>query len=150
MMETYPKTLKRRLYAIGGCGAALLALIVLGVFHPTAGSSDTARGFMAGFNVGLAIVVVGLMALDIRKYAAALKDADKRRTLYIAEHDERLGYIRTRMGGTPLQIVLYGLLTGTIVAGFFSETVYFALLGMLLFAMLVKGAMKVYLLRKTS
>ena len=132
-MEQYKTTLKRRLYGVAGYCAALVALICLGLFHPAGGDSEEINAFLSGFNVGLAFVAVGMAVIMVVKYAAALKDEAKLKALYIVEHDERLGYIHCKMGGTAMQIVLYGLLAATITAGFFSQTVFFTLLGTLLF-----------------
>lgn len=149
-MENYKVTLKRRLYGVAGYCAVLLVLICLGLFHPTAAGNDRTRAFMAGFNSGLTAVAIVFLVLGVRRYAAALRDADKLKALYIEEHDERLLYIRSKIGGTAVQIVLFGLLAATIAAGFVNEVVYFTLLGALLFAVGVKAGLKIYYHKKIS
>ena len=149
-MEQFKKTLKRRLYGIAGYCIVLLVLIVFGIFHPTAGNSEETLAFMAGFNVGLAVVALGVIITGIRKYSAALKDEEKLKTLYIEEHDERKLYIQSKMGGMAMQIILFGLLAATLAAGFFNQVVFFTLLGTLLFGAAVKALLKAYYTRKLT
>jgi len=147
-MERYRATLKKRLYGIGLYAAALTVLVCLGLLRPAGGDSEEVRAFMSGFNAGLLAVAVVMLALGIRRYYAALRDERKLRALYIEEHDERLLAIRTRIGGTGMQIILFGLLLATIAAGFVSQTVFFTLLGALLFSAAVKAVLKIYYTKK--
>lgn len=147
-MDKFKETLKKRLYGIGVYAAALVALVCLVLLRPMGGDSGEVRAFITGFNAGLFTVAVVMLALSARKYTAALRDEGKLKALYVQEHDERLLAIRTRIGGTGMQIVLFGLLLATIAAGFINQTVFFTLLGALVFGSAVKAVLKAYYTRK--
>lgn len=143
-MENFKKTLQMRMRLLAVYNFFLLMLIVIGVFHPTAGTTQHVTDFMSGANVGLyAAIQAGLIAA-VTKYGAALKDEGKRKALYIEENDERRKYIFTQMGGMAINICLGGLMLATVTAGFYNQTVYFTLLGVLGFCALVKGGLKLY------
>ncbi len=148
-MEQYPKTLQKRLVGIGVYNAVLIALLVFMLLSPAAGG-ERMKAFVSGFDTGLFAVAQGVLILSFIKYRAALRDPEKRKAMYIEEHDERMLFIYGKMGGTAMQIVLFGLLAATIAAGYFSQTVFFTLLGALLFATGVKAGMKIYYTKKIS
>ena len=149
-MEQFKTTLKRRLYAMTGYAVALAVLVCLGLFRPMGGNNEETQVFMAGFNAGLFAVAIGVLVVSAVKYRAALKNEGKLKALYITEHDERLLAIHTKIGGTGMQVILFGLLGATIAAGFLNQTVFFTLLGALLFGAAVKAVLKVYYTRRAS
>jgi len=140
-MENFRKKLKKRLALAGAYnGMVLLFLVISYSISKRHVVPDMAVGFASGFFVGIQIVMI----YYIGKYHAALKNEDKLKTLYIAENDERSKFIESKIGGIGINIILGGTVLGTIVAGFFNETVFFTLLFTLIFTALVKGTLKLY------
>ena len=148
-MEQYEKVLQKRQVGIVMYNVALIALLALVLLRPAAGDEGM-QGFVSGFVTGLFTVAQVVLIMSFIRYRAALKNEDKRKALYIEEHDERKLAIRSKMGGTATQIILFGLLAGTIAAGYYNQTVFFTLLGALLFSALVKAVLKAYYTRKLT
>lgn len=66
------------------------------------------------------------------------------KALYISEHDERTKYIHDKIGGISSIISIAILAIASIMAGFYSVTVFFSLFGALLVVALVRGGLKLY------
>jgi len=144
-MDKFRSVLKRRLALAGVYSAAVLLLIGIGA---AAGRAYAVADFIVGFNSGLCIGIQAVMIYHMARYQAALKDPEKLKSLYIEEHDERNRFIEAQIGGAGINVILGGLALGTVVSGFLNETVFFALLGALLFSVSVKGALKLYFYKK--
>ena len=140
-MEHFRDVLKKRLALAGLYNACMIALIALGSFL---GRKYAVPDFIMGFNTGVCVGVQAVMIYYMGKYISALKSEEKRKALYIAENDERSKYIQAQIGGVGINIILGGLALGTIVSGFFQETVFYTMLGTLIVSVLVKGALKLY------
>ncbi|MBE0600277.1 MAG: hypothetical protein IH607_00705 [Firmicutes bacterium] len=149
-MDKFREVLQRRLLALSTYGSGLLVLAAMSATRPSAGETEAIRSFMTGMNTGLFATVLVVVALTSLKYLAALKNEEKRKALYIYENDERRLYIQSKMGGAAIQLVLLALATATVVAEFFSQTVFFTLLGVLLFTAAVKGIFKIVYTKKLS
>lgn len=149
-MEKFKETLHRRLYALATYAGGLIVLMSFGLIRPLAGSSEEIRAFMAGVNAGLLAVALAVVIISSVKYIRALKNEDKLKTLYIFEKDERRLYIQSMEGGAAIQLVLMGLTTAMIVAEFFDQTVFFTLLGTVVFTAAVKAVLKIVYTNKMS
>jgi hypothetical protein len=149
-VEKFKETLHKRLYALATYTGGLIVLMSFGLVRPLAGNSEAVRAFMAGVNAGLLAVALAVVVLSGVKYIRALKNADKLKTLYIYEKDERRLYIRSGEGGTAIQLILMGLTTAMIVAEFFDQTVFFTLLGAVVFAAGVKAVLKIVYTNEVS
>ncbi len=143
-MNQYRETLQRRLAALATYIGGLVVLMSFSLIRPLAGDSEGIRAFMAGVNAGLLAVALVVAILSAVKYGRALKNEEKLKALYIFEKDERRLYIQSREGGTAMQLVLMALTAAMIVAEFFDQTVFFTLLGTVVFAAAVKAALKIY------
>ena len=106
------------------------------------------RGFIDGFQVGVASCLLGVMIIFAVKYFIAISRPDRLKKLYIFETDERRIFIKQKTGNLGMNIIIYGLAVGTSVAGNLNNTVFFSLLGACLFVTLVRGIMKLYYNRK--
>ena len=137
-MDTFKAELQKRLLALSTYTSGLLMLAVFSVTRPNAGETEAIRSFMAGLNAGLFAVVMVVLAMTFFRYFRALKHEDKRKALYIYEHDERRLLIRSKMGGEAIQWILSGMVVATVVSEFFNQTVFFTLLGALLFIAAIK------------
>ncbi len=147
-MENFRRRIRSRIRVMAGYNSILVILISRGLFHPTAGTTEAASGFMSGLNVGLVLFIqLGLTYLLV-KYGRAIKDEEKLETFYIYENDERRKFINNQIGGVAINILLALFALGTVGAGFFNETVFFTLLASLLLTAFVKGILKIYFIRK--
>ena len=159
-MEKFKRALQQRLrltilyivlvdiFMILGVLHFIIGINVLEVLHFTMGINEHLRDYIAGFNLGLYIVVQTMLVMLMVKYVTALRDEKKLKELYIAENDERSKFIRTQIGGTGLNIIVGGIALGTVISGFFNEIVFFTLLGVLLFTVLVKAVLKFMYFKK--
>jgi len=139
-MEQFKGVLQKRLLGMGTYAAGLVLLAVMSFMRPNAGETEQISAFMTGMNAGLFAVMAIVLVVSAVRYLAALKDEDKCKALYIYENDERRLHIKAKMGGEALQWVLLALASATVIAEFFSQTVFFTLLGVLLFTAAVKAA----------
>jgi len=149
-MDKFKEVLQKRLLALSTYTFGLMMLAATGLYRPTAGETEAARAFMTGLNAGLFAVVMIVAVVTSIKYIAALRNEEKRKALYIYEHDERRLYIKSKMGGDAIQLVLCGLVAATFVSEFFDQTVFFTLLGVLLFTAAVKAVLKVVYTKKLT
>lgn len=93
-------------YAIGS---------IYGYFNTV--SNDQISDFIRGFQVGIFIAMQTILVPLIIKYSKALKDNEKLKLLYIDENDERKKFIKSQIGGTGLNIALYGVGVASIMTG---------------------------------
>lgn len=103
-------------------------------------SSNFGRGFCAG--------VIGLMAVNIARYSAALKDDEKLKRLYIAETDEREKLICEKSDSSSFKTILCIIVLSAMVASFYSDTVFYTLVAVMLTIMFVKAGFRFYYRRK--
>ena len=136
-MEKYKNTVKTRI-TIGGLYCCLVMVPNLILNHFLGGDAFT--NFIMGALVGIQAIIIGM----IIKYSVALRNEETLKKLYIKENDERLKYIRTKVGGSGLKVVLAGLLLAMMVSGYFSKTVFFTLFAVELFVALVMLSLKLY------
>jgi hypothetical protein len=141
-MEKYKKKIKKR---IGVMSLVMICIAVIYFMLPVYSDAlpqmpDFIRGFHAGAFAGVELVMV----FFIVKYIIGMRKDESLRKLYIEENDERTKMIMAKSGALGMGICMVGLATGTVVAGFVNQTVFFALLGALLFISLVRASIKVY------
>lgn len=149
-MERFKDELQKRLFSMATFVAGLAMLMVFGLMRPLAAATEEVRAFMLGVNAGLlAAALMGTLRSAV-KYAAALRNEEKRKALYIWEHDERRLYIQSKTGGDAIQWILSGMVVATVVSEFFNQTVFFTLLGALLFAAAVKTVFKAVYTKKVT
>lgn len=103
-------------------------------------------GFVKGLQIGAFLGLQTLLLWQILKTSTTLRSEEALKAQYVYEHDERRALIYAKMGGHPINWTLGGLATAAIIAAFFDATIFFTLLGALLFTALIKGAHKIYYL----
>lgn len=146
-MEAYREKLKKR------NGANLVLLIVLAALYggllfltrELPSESDIRfHDFFRGFHLGFFSAVEAVLLYTLVKNGFTLKHPERLRKRYIKETDERMALIRQKTGSFGLAVCEMGLLAGAVAAGFFSETIFFSLLGAAMFVILVENTLMVY------
>ena len=140
-MDKYRNALKIRLLFSSLYCAAVVTVILLGMFHPgDAHGNDYISGFSLGMCCGIAFVMISFMV----KIWGALRNTEKLKKLYIKETDERIRLIQSKAGSAGISVAIAGLLLGAVVAGYWNATVFFTLVASAVFISLVVLAMKVF------
>ena len=148
MEEFKKKLLYRQLLIWAGLLFACFAFILSSRFEKVAPPSEAMRGFIDGFQAGIAASLLGVLIILAVKYFIARSRPDRLRNLYIFETDERRLFIKQKTGNIGMNIIIYGLAVGTAIAGNLNDTVFFSLLGACLFVTSVRAIMKLYYQRK--
>jgi len=144
-MEKFKTALKRRIILSGVLCLVLLALLLLNVFRVSPGTDEHVNSFISGYNAGFTSAVLAISLVVALNYLFTLRSEEKLKKLYIAETDERSRFINAKIGGMGMNLLLGGLCLGTIAAGYFNATVFFTLLGTVVFATMLKlGLLLVY------
>ncbi len=149
-MENFRQKVKKRI----GVNLALAAvsLIVAAVVCVKAFGAE--QGFLpvyiAGVEFGLFITFFAYLIFGAARDARALGDEEKLRALHIAESDERTRFIEEKMGKTALNALIVALILAVLLASCFDLTVALTLVGVLLFAAMLRGGLWVYYSCKLS
>ena len=144
-MENYKQKIKlARLFDIFGIFAIIAVYTILLVFFSDRlSAASSSASCISGFQTGLSFAFILYMIIDIIKISKALKDEEKLNELYVEATDERNQKIQKEVESTTATIFMIILLLGTIVSGYFSTTVFFALLGALLVFVSIRAVCKV-------
>ena len=144
-MENFKKQLvSRQVLLTAGLLFAAAALIFTGRFEKETVAPEHLRGFIDGFQVGIAAGLFAVLLIFAVKHFVAIRNPDRMKKLYIAETDERRLFIKQRTGDIGMNIISYGLVVGTAVAGNLNDTVFLTLLGGSVFVTAVRGFLKIY------
>lgn len=144
-MEGFKKKLQGRQVLlttglIGACAA-------IGLTHSYANrtfATEHMQSFVAGFQVGIIIVILGVLVYFFLKNMMAIRDPERMKKLYIYETDERRLFIRQKSDSAGMNIAMFGLAVGTVVAGNINDIAFIALLCASLFVSVVRVALKLY------
>ena len=148
MEEFKKRLLHRQQLILAGMLFACFVFILSSRFGKAETAPEFMRGFIDGFQVGVAACFLGVMIIFAVKYFIAISRPDRLKKLYIFETDERRIFIKQKTGNLGMNVIIYGLAVGTSVAGNLNNTVFFSLLGACLFVTSVRGIMKLYYNRK--
>lgn len=149
-MEPFRQKLKARVIwlaaAILGMNLVYLALLWWGdaLFLVSGSIPDYMKGFTTGALSGLSLFLMIRLIIA----AVSLRSDDAAKSRYIKESDERKHMIQQKTGSLGFQVSGVGLGFGAVIAGLFSQTVFFTLLGALLFLVLVKASLRLIFERK--
>lgn len=119
---------------------AIYLLLVSGLVMNT----PTVPDFIKGFNMGAFVGVELILVFFTVKYFFSMKNEDALKKLYIEENDERSKLILEKTGAFGMLMFIVLCAIGTIVAGFFNETVFYTLLGVTALGAIIRGACKLY------
>ena len=148
-MENFRKQLfNRQILLVAGLLLAAAALVFTGRFEKGTTAPESLRGFIDGFQVGIAMGLLAVLLIFAVKHFLAIRNPDRMKKLYIAETDERRLFIKQKTGDIGMNIISYGLVVGTAVAGNINDTVFLTLLGACLFVTAVRGFLKIFYNKK--
>ena len=143
-MEDFRKQAKKTLTAYI---AVLVAAIVLcGIF--SAVEISVGENNSSNFGTGFCAGAIAFMAINIFRYAAALKNDEKLKKLYSAEKDGRGKLICEKSDVSAFRAILCIVVLAAMGASFFSDTVFYTLIAVMLTIILVKEGFRFYYRRK--
>lgn len=123
-----------------------VAVVMLAVLSAVSNTEEL--GFMEGYRNGFCYGIIGFMAVRVIQYASALKNDEKLKKLFIRETDERVRLIFEKADSASSRVITIGLGLSTIVASFYSMTVFYTLTLIILAAAFVHIAFRFYYSRK--
>lgn len=145
-MENYKNRLKKNLMYTGIililCGITVIcgSIGFFEKYRPEGNFGDFLSGFQAG--IFIAFILIGVYR-NVR-FLIALNNYETLRQMYIRDTDERNIKI-SEMTGIKLQkSVCYPLLLASVIAGYLSTEVFFALIAVVLFISIITIARKIY------
>lgn len=144
-MEKYAKKLKIRIVFMSIIALCATIGFICGAFGVFGGvGNEGYRDFFSGFQSGLfAVLIVGTV-FKIVRYIRALKNTDICKKIFICENDERTMLINEKSGQRLFVCCGYVLITAAVVAGYFSRTVFFSLIGAYILMEIVFLSLKAY------
>ena len=123
--------------------ASILLFVVFNAVEAAGGANNSStfgRGFCAG--------VIAFMAINILRYAAALKNDEKLKKLYISATDEREKLICEKSDSSAFKTILCIVVLSAMVASFYSDMVFYTLIAVMLTILLVKEGFSFYYRKK--
>lgn len=145
-MEKYKEGLRNRIVLMLGFSLSSVVLVILAsaLGSVKAEGSENLASMIRGFQLGIFIALQIMLLAQIIRYIKGLKDDSTLKKLYVEENDERKKLIKDKIGGAGFNFILCGIATATVISGFFNQTVFVTLLGVLVFTVTVKGLLKIY------
>ena len=150
-MEEFRVNVKRRIFLFMCVVVFSLAIGIYDVFwNQSAGSPGAGftEGVLGGLNSGLIFSLGAIALIQVIRLGRIIKDEKQLKMLYNKEHDERLKEIRSKAGMPMILIMSTLMLAAGIIAGFFSEIVFYTLLAASVTQLTIAAAVKVYCLKK--
>lgn len=145
-MDTFQQKVRTRIIVLTILAAAV-ALIYAGFMLyrselPILNSFT--KGFHQGVFFGLELVILGFLVQNIKgsRSETALKK------MHIEENDERFSLIIQKTASMTALVMFAALGVGTVIAGFLNAAVFFAMLGSLLFMVILFYSMWVYFAKR--
>ncbi|MDE6710353.1 MAG: hypothetical protein K2J76_07675 [Oscillospiraceae bacterium] len=123
--------------------ASILLFVVFNAVEAAGGANNSStfgRGFCAG--------VIAFMAINILRYASALKNDEKLKKLYISATDEREKLICEKSDVSAFKVILCIVVLSAMVASFYSDMVFYTLIAVMLTIIFVKAGFRFYYRRK--
>lgn len=143
-MENFRKQVKRTLIIyIAVLAAAIVLWIVFSVFDIAGNENDS-----SSFRMGACSGITTIMALNIVRYSAALKNDEELKKLYIAETDERARLIYEKSNSASLRTATLVLGLSAMVASFYSKAVFYTLIYVIFVIIFIQVGFNFYYRRK--
>lgn len=151
-LEKMRNEIKTRLHSQQG----LLAIVVILLGASASGvlpvklESEQAADFISGFQIGILSAMAVIVLYQMVRYLKALKDDTCLKQIYYKEHDERMCCIEQKVGKSCMGITLVLMIVAAVIAGYFSEVVFFTLLGSAALQALIGLGLKFYYIHSFS
>ncbi len=146
-LTAYRKTVERRLQIIR-CLVALFLIALVAMRLYVHIPEDDPRNFITGMITGMGCAGSIIAAIITVQQTKALKDENKLRQLYIAEHDERCRLILQKAGHPIIIYLSLCLIAAGMIAGFFNIAITIALTAAAIFQLLVSCIVKFVCMKK--
>lgn len=145
-MNTYREKLRKRtnLMALAAVVTALIYLIL--TFNRD--NLPTLPSFIKGFHIGAFIGLELFAVFYLGKYMRVRNNEAAMKKMFIEENDERNGLIIRNASTLGMSVIFIGFIVAAIVAGFFSSTIFFTLIGSLFFVLIVFFGLWFYYAKK--
>ena len=129
--------------------AAIIVLVFLNIIEITALLGEESTTDMSnGFGTGACASIITFMAIAISRYHAALKNDEKLKKLYILETDERERLIYEKTNSSSFRTVIILLGFAAMIASFYSKTIFYTIVAIIMVIAFVQAAFKFYYRRK--
>lgn len=145
-MNTYKEKLRTRTNLVAL--AAVVTALIYTILTLNSDNLPTLPSFIKGFHIGTFIGLELFAVFYLGKYMRARNNENVMKKMYIEENDERSGLILRNASTLGMSVILICFLVAAIVSGFFSYTVFFTLMGSLLFVLFVFFGLWVYYAKK--
>ena len=144
-MEQFRKKLKIRIYLLLALSLVVVALGVYDVFF----ASETLKNMnVFGFQMGATSAIGFLSLLNVFKYSIVLKDDSKFKLEYNKENDERTKLIKSKAGIPILPVLSVLMIIAGIIAGYYSEIVFYTLVIAAMCQVLTCGFIKIIYMKR--
>ena len=111
------------------------------------GEKDT-NDLSNGFGTGMCASIITLMIINVCRYSAALKNDEKLKKLYILQTDERERLIYEKSNSSSFRAVIILLGLAAMVASFFSKTIFYTVVAIIIAIAFIQAAFRFYYRRK--
>ncbi len=147
-MDQYRKIIGKRM--LFGRIITLLFVIIYaldagGFFKSLTGQSQ--HTFISSFQMGLLVGLITVAVLNMFKMRRALKNDEALKVLYNEEHDERLRFIRQKVGMPLIGVTSSILIVVGIFAGYVNPIMFYTLVAAGVFQLCVSVGLKVYYMK---
>ena len=144
-MEKYKKKIKKRLMVLVlGIFIFGTLMIISFIRFKSMSGGDPYHDFIAGYQFGLFWTWLLLMIWGIVRDIRSLRNEEICKKQYIKENDERTLLIQSKAQAAGFWITISGILIATVIAGFYSITVFSVLYGVCIFMAVVSAGVKIY------
>ncbi len=146
-MDKYKEVVRKRIRGVIIVTIFIVALVVFMhffVMKSVNGASGYLFSFLEGGVIGLDLVALAFML----RYRKALDEDEKLKKLYNEEHDERMQFIRQKMGFPAFTAAGAALIVGGLVAGYINSTVSYTMGACGIFVILYQVVLKFYFAKK--
>lgn len=129
--------------------AAIVILVVLSEIEITAVLGEKSTTDLGnGFGTGACASVITLMIINVCRYSTALKNDEKLKKLYISQTDERERLIYEKSNSSSFRAVIILLGFAAMIASFFSKTIFYTVVAIIIAIAFIQAAFRFYYRRK--
>ncbi len=145
-MNAYRDTLKKRLKLLIALNALAIFCIcvTLWLSQLINHGEQMLDGMMTGYQIGIFLGLQMIMVIMMIRYRKAIQNDQLLKKMQIYETDERNKWIQGEIGAISFKLIVSGTLLGSVIAGFFNQTIFLTLFCMTIFIVMVQLGLKLY------